>query len=104
VVLAQVSGVIVTPISQLMLALIGGWLWGILIPASNGMSKWRMPHTFWSAAIAASMVVLIGVVSPLWQDVINGTIAPPDKSREFKPHFWIDGEICRDGSFWRVHQ
>ncbi len=76
----------------------------LLIPVSHSMSTWRIPHSFWSVAIAASMVVLIAVVSPLWQDAIEGTIAKPDLSREYKPRFWIDGELCRDGSFWRTHQ
>lgn len=101
---AQVCGIIVTPISQLMLAVIGGWLWGVLTPVADGAGRWCAANLIGGVAMAASLVLLTSIVAPLWRDAINGTVPESDQARNYMPRFWLDGAICQSESPWRNHR
>lgn len=100
-VLAQFAGMIVMPINHITIVVMGGWLWGLLVPAHTEQSTWRLPHTVWLLITAASIALLMNVISPVWRAAISGTVTIADPSYEYKPRFWIDGAICRDDSPWR---
>jgi O-antigen ligase len=100
-VLAQFAGMIVMPINHITIVVMGGWLWGLLVLAHAEQSPWRLPHTVWLLITAASIALLMNVISPVWRDAISGTMTIADPSYVYKPRFWTDGEICRDDSLWR---
>ena len=100
-VLAQFAGMIVMPINHITMVVMGGWLWGLLVPAPAEPSQWRWPHTAWLLVMTVSIVLLWNVISPVWHNAINGTFPESHETSEYKPRFWSDGAICRDDSPWR---
>src|SRR5512139_276933 len=71
-VLAQFAGMIVMPINHITIVVMGGWLWGVLVPAPAEPGQWRLPHTAWLLVMAASIALLWNAISPFWHNALLG--------------------------------
>lgn len=99
---AQFSGIIIMPISQVMLVVVGGWVWGVLSPARTEAPPSRWPYRAWLLLGGAAGALLLQMIAPVWRDAIDGTFPILEQERVHMPRIWIDGEICRDRSVAEV--
>jgi len=100
---SMVSGIIVTPVSQIFLVLLGGWAWG----RYQRRSQWPSAQTFSFRAHAALSILLIVsmaiIGSSLWdlsaaEERRTAFVQASDQTR-LSPRYWAQGYIgVRDSS------
>lgn len=92
---AMVSGIIVMPVSQILLVLIGGWAWGRYSTGgqSHTASSWTA-HTVLCVLLAASVAVVGGSLHDLSAaEERQSTYAEVTEKNAFWPRYWQQGYI-----------
>jgi hypothetical protein len=100
---AMVSGLIVMPVSQVLLAVVGGWAWGRYNRSDkrtgSGLSRWPH-HAIFCAAVLSSMLV-VGAAAEDLSTVENrreAFLEAVDRT-SLSPRYWTQGYIeIRDPS------
>jgi hypothetical protein len=100
---AMVSGLIVMPVSQVLLAVVGGWAWGRYNRSDkrtgSGLSRWPH-HAIFCAAVLSSMLVVGTAAEDLStvEDRREAFLEAVDRTR-LSPRYWTQGYIeVRDSS------
>ncbi|MBB4089893.1 O-antigen ligase family protein [Salinibacter ruber] len=100
---AMVSGLIVMPVSQVLLAVVGGWAWGRYNRSDkrtgSGLHRWPH-HAIFCAAVLSSMLVVGAAAEDLFtvEDRREAFLEAVDRNR-LSPRYWTQGYIeIRDSS------
>jgi putative inorganic carbon (HCO3(-)) transporter len=100
---AMVSGLIVMPVSQVLLAVVGGWAWGRYNRSDkrtgSGLQRWPH-HAIFCAAVLSSMLVVGAAAEDLStaEDRREAFLEAVDRNR-LSPRYWTQGYIeVRDSS------
>lgn len=94
---SMVSGLIVAPLSQMLLALVGGWAWGRYKPVGHadqrtGKGSAIKPHFLLSALLVGS-IVLVGSSFKDLATIEERRSAYPTYQERFSPRYWNPGHI-----------
>lgn len=101
---AMVSGLLVMPVSQILLVLVGGWAWGRYQPgsqfprSSGGLSKWAQ-GTLCAVLVGSMMVVGSSLRNLATVEERRSSFLEAVERNQLSPRYWTQGYIgVRDSS------